>query len=107
MLAVLPTLIPVVLASTRDLLQAIHDAGADPSLERVDERASGAAPVREGITSDEMLHGRRIGLQVIREEAYAAARELDISEEALLGEYDSARGENLPSHPAKPEEPSS
>ncbi len=33
------------------------------------------------------------------------ARYLGLSEEALLGEYDSARGENLPAHPAKPEEP--
>ena len=33
------------------------------------------------------------------------ARYLGLSEEALLGEYDSVRAENLPSAPPKPEEP--
>src|SRR5438876_877553 len=33
------------------------------------------------------------------------ARYLGLSEEALLGEYDSARAENLPSTPPKPEQP--
>jgi cytoskeletal protein RodZ len=33
------------------------------------------------------------------------ARYLGLSEEALLGEYDSARAEKLPSSPAKPQEP--
>ena len=37
-----------------------------------------------GITSDEMLHAWRIGLQVVREEAYVVAEELGIGKDVVL-----------------------
>lgn len=77
-------LIPVVLANTRNLLEAIHDPDIDRRGEQVDHRASGETRARQGITLDEMLHGWRIGLEVVREEAYARAEELDVDEDALL-----------------------
>jgi signal transduction histidine kinase len=77
-------LIPVLLANTRNLLEAIRDPASDRIREQVDHRASGDARARQGITLDEMLHGWRIGLEVVREEAYVMADELEIGEDALL-----------------------
>jgi hypothetical protein len=50
-------LVPVVLANTRKLLEAIRDPGADCSQERSDHVASGVTRARQGITTDDMLHG--------------------------------------------------
>jgi signal transduction histidine kinase len=77
-------LIPVLLANIRNLLEAIRVPAADRLREQVDHRASGETRARQGITLDEMLHGWRIGLEVVREEAYIAADELEIGEDALL-----------------------
>jgi GAF domain-containing protein len=77
-------LIPVVHANTRNLLETIHDPDLDRPSEQLNHRASGETRARQGITLDEMLHGWRIGLEVVREEAYATAEELEVGEEALL-----------------------
>jgi GAF domain-containing protein len=77
-------LTPIVLANTRNLLEAIHDPDANGSRPRVDSQASGESRARQGITSDEMLHAWRIGLENVREEAYAVADELEIGQDALL-----------------------
>ena len=77
-------LVPVVLANTRNLLEAIHDPTINRPGEQVDHRASGETRARQGITLDEMLHGWRIGLEVVREEAVATAEELDFGDDALL-----------------------
>lgn len=77
-------LIPVVLANTRNLLEAIRDPDADPSRAQADHRASGETRARQGITSDEMLHAWRVGLEVVREQAHATAEELGIGKDGLL-----------------------
>jgi hypothetical protein len=55
-------LTPVVLANTRNLLEAICDPDGDRTRAQEDYRASGEARARQGITSDEMLHAWRIGV---------------------------------------------
>jgi signal transduction histidine kinase len=77
-------LTPVVLANTRNLLEAIRDPGTDPSRAEADYQGSGATRARQGITSDEMLNAWRIGLEVVREQAQAAAEELGIEKDELL-----------------------
>jgi signal transduction histidine kinase len=77
-------LTPVVVSNERNLLEAIIDPDADPSRAQVDYRASGDTRARQGITSDEMLHAWRIGLEVVREEARAVAKELEIGDDVLL-----------------------
>jgi signal transduction histidine kinase len=77
-------LTPVVLANTRNLLEAIRDPVGDRARERFDHQASGVTRARQGITSDEMLHGWRIGLEGVREEAYAIADQLEVGNHALL-----------------------
>jgi signal transduction histidine kinase len=74
----------VVLTNTRNLLEAIRDPDADPGRAQEDYRASGEARARQGITSDEMLHGWRIGLDNVREEAHAVADEHEIGADVLL-----------------------
>jgi signal transduction histidine kinase len=80
----LDELIPVVLANTRNLLEAIRDPDTDRNGAETVHRASGEARARQGITSDEMLNAWRIGLENVREEAHLAANELGISTDALL-----------------------
>jgi signal transduction histidine kinase len=77
-------LIPVVLADTRHLLEAIRDPDADRSRADMDHRASGETRARRGVTSDDLLQGWRIGLEVVREEAHARADELGIRDCVLL-----------------------
>jgi hypothetical protein len=77
-------LLPVVLANTRNILEAIRDPATDPARAEADHRASGEARAKQGITSDEMLHAWRIGLDVVREEAHAIADELAIGKDVLL-----------------------
>jgi signal transduction histidine kinase len=77
-------LTPIVRANTRNLLEAIRDPDADHSRAQDDYRASGESRVRQGITSDEMLHAWRIGLEVVREEAHVTANQLKIGKDVLL-----------------------
>jgi hypothetical protein len=77
-------LLPVVLANTRNLLEAILDPEADPSQAHADYRASGESRARQGITSDEMLQAWRIGLDVCRAEAHVIADERGIGKDVLL-----------------------
>jgi signal transduction histidine kinase len=77
-------LTPVVRANTRNILEAICDPGADRMRARVQHVASGNTRARQGITSDEMLHAWRIGLEGIREQAHAVADEHGIGKDVLL-----------------------
>jgi hypothetical protein len=80
----LEDLTPIVLANTRNLCGMIADPDMDPMRAQADYRESGEVRARQGITSDEMLMGWRIGLEVTRKEAHAIATELDIGTEVLL-----------------------
>ena len=75
---------PVVVANTRNVLLAIRDPDGDHLVALDGYRRSGDTRARQGITSDEMLHAWRIGLEIVREEAYAVAEEQRISKDALL-----------------------
>jgi hypothetical protein len=77
-------LTPIVLANTRNVLALVRDPDADRTRAREDYRASGDSRARQGITSDEMLHAWRIGLEVTREEGHAVAEELGIGTDVLL-----------------------
>jgi signal transduction histidine kinase len=77
-------LVPVVLANTRNLLEAIRDPGGDRAREREDYRVAGLTRARQGIPTDDMLHAWRIGLEVVREEAYALADQLEVPTDAML-----------------------
>jgi signal transduction histidine kinase len=77
-------LIPVVLADTRHLLEAIRDPDSDRGRAELDHRASGETQARRGVTSDDLLQGWRIRLEVVREEAHARADELGIGDCMLL-----------------------
>jgi hypothetical protein len=75
---------PIVLANTRNVLEAIREPDADHSRRLDDYRAMGETHARQGITSAEMLHAWRIDLEVVREEAYVVAEELGIGPDGLL-----------------------
>jgi len=77
-------LIPVTLTNTRNLLQAVCDPNADSS--RADDHfgVSGETRRGQGITADEMLQAWRIGLEVVREEAHPVAKQLEVTDAALL-----------------------
>jgi signal transduction histidine kinase len=77
-------LMPVLLTNMRNLLAAIRDPDADPSAAQDHFRTSGTTRARQGITSDEMLNGWRIGLEVVREEAHRIADQEGIGKEPLL-----------------------
>jgi signal transduction histidine kinase len=77
-------LVPITLANTRNLLEAIRDPTRDPAPEQDAHQASGVGRARQGITSDEMLHAWRIGLNGVREAAYAIAEERGIGQQTLL-----------------------
>jgi signal transduction histidine kinase len=77
-------LAPITLANTRNLLQAICDPEPDRGREQQDYRASGVGRARQGITSDEMLHAWRIGLEGVREAANAVAEQRGIGKKDLL-----------------------
>jgi signal transduction histidine kinase len=80
-------LIAVVLADTRHLLEAIRDPDADPGR---DYRASGETQARRGVTSDDLLRGWRIGLEVVHEEAHVMADERGIGDCVLLEFFEAA-----------------
>jgi signal transduction histidine kinase len=77
-------LMPVLLTNMRNLLGAIRDPRADASAAQEHFRTSGTTRARQGITSDEMLNGWRIGLEVVREEAHRVADRVGIGKEPLL-----------------------
>jgi signal transduction histidine kinase len=77
-------LVPVVVANTRNVLEAVGQPGANHDDAEAQYRVSGTTRARQGITSDEMLNGWRIGLEVVREEAQARADGLGIGKDALL-----------------------
>jgi GAF domain-containing protein len=74
-------LVPLTLANARNVLEAIRDADQD---RRREHRSAGTGPAGPGITPDEMLHAWRIGLEGVREAAYAVAEEREIGQDALL-----------------------
>jgi signal transduction histidine kinase len=77
-------LVPATLANTRTVLEVIGDPGRDPAEALEIFRASGDTRARQGITSYEILHGWSIGLEALRESAYAVGHELRTPPEALL-----------------------
>jgi signal transduction histidine kinase len=77
-------LIPVLLADTRHLLEAIRDTDVDRGCAEIDDRAWEETRARQGVTSDELLQGWRVGLEVVCEEAHARSEELGMGDCALL-----------------------
>jgi signal transduction histidine kinase len=77
-------LIPVTLTNTRNVLEAVLDADADPSRAEDHFRVSGETRIREGITADDILQAWRIGVESVREEAHAVAGRLGIGDDVLL-----------------------
>jgi signal transduction histidine kinase len=77
-------LVGVVLGNTRSLLAAVAQLDPDRAGAEVQYRVAGETRARQGITSDEMLNGWRIGLEVVREQAQARADGLGIGKDALL-----------------------
>jgi signal transduction histidine kinase len=77
-------LIPVLLADTRHLLEAIRDTDVDRGCAEIDDRAWEETRARQGVTSDELLQGWRVGLEVVCEEAHARSEELGIGDCVLL-----------------------
>jgi GAF domain-containing protein len=77
-------LVGVVLGNTRNLLEAVGQLDSDRAQAEVQYRVAGETRARQGITSDEMLNGWRIGLEVVREQAQARADALGIGKDALL-----------------------
>ena len=77
-------LIPVLLADTRHLLEAIRDTDVDRGCAEIDDRAWAETRARQGVTSDELLQGWRVGLEVVCEAAHARSEELGIGDCVLL-----------------------
>ena len=81
-------LTPVTLANARNLLTTVRESGAASHRATDVYRASGESRARQGISSDELLHGWRIGLEVLCEEARAAVEARGIGKRALLNFVD-------------------
>ena len=77
-------LTPVTSTNTRNLLEAIRGADADPTRAEDLFQVSGETWVGQGIAADEMFQGWRIWLDVVREEARPVAARLGMSDDALL-----------------------
>jgi signal transduction histidine kinase len=77
-------LVPVTLANTRNLLEAIRDPDQDRGSELEAYRVSGDTRALQGITSDEMLQAWRIGVEGVREAAHDVAEELQLGDGVLL-----------------------
>jgi len=77
-------LLPVLLANTRHLLEAVRDPEPDYTRDEPHFLVMGRTRLRQGITADEMLQAWRIGLEVVREEAHAVAKRLRLSDDVLL-----------------------
>ena len=78
-------LLPIALANTRNLLEAVRDPEMAQSSADRHLRLSGETRLRQGITADDMLQAWRIGLEVVREEAHPASRRIGVDDAALLG----------------------
>ncbi len=77
-------LLPVTLTNTRNLLQAVLDADADPSRAEDYFRVSGETRIRQGIAVDDLLQAWRIGVESVREAAHSVAGRLGIADDVLL-----------------------
>jgi signal transduction histidine kinase len=77
-------LISVLRTNTRILLERLRDSEADRSLADDHFPLSGYTRLRHGITADEMLQAWRISLEVVRDEAHAVAKRLEVTDVALL-----------------------
>ena len=77
-------LLPVVLENTRSILLAVRDPDAAPGADAAHYREAGEVRARQGISTDEMLHAWRIGIDSARDEARAVAEELGIGDATLL-----------------------
>jgi signal transduction histidine kinase len=80
----LDELTPITLANARNLLGTIRESAATSGRAEDVYRASGESRAHQGISSDELLHAWRIGLEVLREEARAVAEARGIGKRALL-----------------------
>ncbi len=74
----------VLMANTRNLLEAVRDPGADHGGADDHFRLSGETRLSQGIAADEMLQAWRIGQEVVREEAHSVAKRLEVSDAVLL-----------------------
>jgi hypothetical protein len=77
-------LLPIVTGNVRNVVTAVRDPDADRSAELEHYEESGEERARQGISSDEMLQGWRIGLAAVREQARVVAEEHDIGNDVLL-----------------------
>jgi hypothetical protein len=77
-------LLPVIAENTRRILTAVREPEVTPSPDDDHYQDAGEVRARQGITTDEMLHGWRIGLETVREEAHALAEELELEDAVLL-----------------------
>jgi hypothetical protein len=80
----LTELTPVVRANTHHLLELILDPERDRGEVEATYREAGETRAQQGITSDEMLYGWRIGLEVTRERAHEIADELGLGKDVVL-----------------------
>jgi GAF domain-containing protein len=77
-------LTPLALTSARSLLEAVRDPDDDLSRAEEHPRVLGETRLAQGIAADEMLHGWRILLEVVREEAHQVTSQLGIGDDVLL-----------------------
>jgi signal transduction histidine kinase len=77
-------LVPVTLSNLSHLLGLIRDPDGSVSAARDVFQASADTLARQGMTSDEVLDGWRISLEVLREAADAVGAELEVGTDALL-----------------------
>jgi signal transduction histidine kinase len=77
-------LIAVVLADTRQLLEAIRAAETDRDLAGSDDRVRARTRAGQGVSGDELLAGWRVGLDVVCEQAHARCGELGMGDRVLL-----------------------
>jgi PucR C-terminal helix-turn-helix domain len=75
---------PVLGENMRNIVIAVRDPQAAPSIDDEHYRESGEVRAAQGVPSDDMLHAWRIGLEVVREEARSVAEELDLDDGVLL-----------------------
>jgi hypothetical protein len=75
---------PIVIGNVHNILLAVRDPAMASKTDPEQYRETGERRARQGISSDEMQHGWRIGLTAAREEAYTVAGELGISSEVVL-----------------------
>jgi hypothetical protein len=77
-------LAPIILANARAILYGLLEPGAAPTAGSPNYQDTGETRARQGITSDEMLHAWRIGLEAMREEARPIAQELGLGDAEVL-----------------------